>query len=273
MRLSISVRIAEGFLSKEEATMTLDDVCSLAKAAGFEAVCMRASQVGVHSSEATIAEACETLKRHALPVSMVTGDFDTVYNNEKGPASLRHITPYLDLAEALETTLIRVALKETDDIPHAQRAADEAAERGLHLVHQCHTLSLFESLESIETTLKAIARPNFGLIYEPANLEGCRQDYGPDALKRLAPWIANVYLQNQQLNPNGDITLDTWVAGPVSFDLIPIYQSGGIDFARVFEGLQAIHYDGTITVHQSAPLEGSALEDAKRTAAFLRGLM
>ncbi len=277
MCLSLSVRIAEGFLSKEEAVMDLEGVCELASEAGYDAICMRASQVGVHSAPEDLAQAVAILQKFDMPVSMVTGDFATVYNNDEGPNSLRAITPYLDFAEALGAKLIRVALKVAEDIPHAQRAADEAVERGITLVHQCHCLSLFETLDSIEETLKSIDRPNFRLIYEAANLEECGQDYGPEAIRRLAPWIANVYLQNQRLNPEGAVTLETWCRGPVRFDIIPIPEEGGIDYPGIFQGLQAIGYDGAVTVHQSGPEDGSgsagAVAEASATATYLRGLM
>ena len=197
--------------------MTLNQVCALAREAGYDAICMRASQVGVQSSDEEKEQAQAVLKKHAMPVSMLTGDFATVYNNEEGPKSLRHITPYLDLADQLGCTRIRVALKHSDDIPFAQRAADEAQERGLTLLHQCHVQSLFETTDGIVATLKAIDRPNFRLIYEPANLEECGQPYGNSTMQKLAPWIENVYLQNQRLHPEGKITLDTWCRGPVQF--------------------------------------------------------
>ena len=53
-RLSLSCRIAEGFLSKEEATLTLAELADLAASSGYEAICMRASQVGIHSSRAAV---------------------------------------------------------------------------------------------------------------------------------------------------------------------------------------------------------------------------
>lgn len=269
MKLSISVRIAEGFLSKEEAILSLDEVARLARDAGYQAICMRASQVGVHSSAEQLANARDCLETNQIGVSMMTGDFDVVYNNEQGSDCLRKITPYLDLAEQLNTDMIRVALKTEDDIAFAQKAADEAMERNIRLVHQCHTLSLFETLDGIEQTLKRIDRKNFGLIYEPANLEICGQPYGVESIERLADWIFNVYFQNQKLKTDGAITLDTWCRGPVSFDLIQIHDSGGIDFDVVFEGLSRIGYDQTITVHQSAPDGGSPIHSATATADFL----
>ena len=274
MKLAVSCRIAEGFLSKEEAILTFAELCELAVSAGYDAICMRASQIGVHSPEEKVAEAVELLKAHNLEVTMMTGDFDVVYNNEKGPACLRNITPYLDLAERLGTKLIRVCLKQEEDMAAAAKAADAAAERGITLVHQCHAASLFESVDEIERRLQQIDRPNFGLIYEAANLEECRQDYGPASIKRLARWIKNVYVQNQRLDPRGKVTLETWIAGPVSFNIIGIHESGGIHFPSIFQGLQEIGYDGVVTVHQSAPEDGSSPIDAARlTAGFLRELM
>ena len=69
-------------------------------------------------------------------------------------------------------------MKVEADIPWAQRAADEAAERGIRLAHQSHTQSLFETVEGSIDVLKRVGRQNFGIIYEPANLDLCGQDYG-----------------------------------------------------------------------------------------------
>lgn len=273
-KLSVSCRIAEGFLSKEEAIMTFPELCDLAVDAGYEAICMRASQIGIHTPPETIEFARETLADRKLGVTMISGDFDIVYNNDRGPNCLRNITPYLNLAESLGAPLIRVCIKTEDDIVHAARAADEAAERGIALVHQCHVQSLFETVDDIERRLREIDRPNFGLIFEAANLEECRQDYGPATIARLAPWIRNVYLQNQRLNPGGAVTLDTWKHGPISFDIIGIPEPGGIEFQSVFQGLRQIAFDGVITVHQSAPEKGeSPVAAAAQTAAFLRGVI
>lgn len=273
MKLSLSVRIAEGFLSKEIPVLELRQVIEIAKSSGYSAICMRASQVGVRSSEAVRNAASELLSHSGLTVSMLTGDFDTVYNNAAAPAALRDIGPYLQLAERVGAKMVRVAVKEQQDIPWAQRAADEAAGRGLRLVHQCHTLSLFETVDSILATLRAINRPNFGLIYEPANLEICGQDYGPTTLRDLFPWIFNVYLQNQILRSSGAVELDTWCRGPVRFDLIPIHDRSGIDFAMILTSLQALGYSGFVTAHQSAMNGESPAETARQTAQYLQSLI
>ena len=118
--------------------MPLDDLARLAKCCGYEALCMRASQVGVKSPPEAGDQAADCLDEAGLSVSMVTGDFDTVYNNDNGPSALRDITPYLDLAKRLNAPRIRVAVKQESDITHAQRAADEAAERGIQLLSLIH---------------------------------------------------------------------------------------------------------------------------------------
>ncbi len=274
MKLSVSCRIAEGFLSKEDASMPFEQLADLAVSAGYDSICMRASQVGVQSPEKEALAARHIVDDRGLSVSMITGDFDIVYNNDRGPDCLRNIAPYLNLAETLGAPLLRVCVKQQEDIAFAQAAADKAADRGLTLVHQCHTLSLFETLDGIVNSLEEIDRPNFGLIFEAANLEGCRQEYGPAAVERLAPWIRNVYLQNQRVDPNGAVTLDTWCSGPVTFDITQIPEPGGINFVSVFDGLKKIEYDGTITVHQSGPEDGetSAETAATETATYLRKL-
>lgn len=273
MQLSVSVRIAEGFLSKEVPILNLDEVAEIAVAARFSAICMRASQVGVQSTAEEITSAAELLTTKHLDVSMVTGDFDTVYNNDRGPDALRNIEPYVRLAARLGAPMVRVALKQQEDIAAAQAAADLAAAQGIRLVHQCHTLSLFETVDQIEQTLRSIDRPNFGLIYEPANLELCGQNYGPATIARLAPWIFNVYLQNQKLKPDGAVTLNTWCRGPVSFDIVPIHEAGGVDFAQVLQGLREAGYDGTVTVHQSAPEGESPLDSVSATSSYLHDLL
>lgn len=270
MKLSLSVRVAEKFSSKREAEMTLVELADVAVAEGFHALCMRASQVGTHSSAQAVVDAGQVLKSRRLACSMVTGDFPIPENSENGPQSLRHIGPYLDLASALDCDLLRVCMKEEADIAWAQRAADEAAERNLRLAHQCHTGSLFEQVEDSLEVLRRIGRPNFGLIYEPANLELCGEDFGPQTIARLAPYIFNVYLQNHRLNPEGASRLETWTRGDVGFDQIPIWEAGGIDLEPVFDALNSAGYEGFVSVHQASTALGGGAEAARQSGRFLR---
>lgn len=268
MKLSLSVRIAEA-QTKDRMTMPFEDFARLAKRCGYAAICMRASAAGVQTPRERLAEIRRLLDELKLDVSMCTTDFNVPLNNDHGPDNLRAIGPHLDVAHALGARLIRVCLKNDLDIDAARRAADQAAERGIRLVHQCHTDSLFETVDGILKVLDRINRDNFGLIYEPGNLLLCGQPYGRDTLRRFAPRLMNVYLQNHRLDPAGKSRLTTRVRGEVRFEDIPLWQPGGIDFAEVFASLKEIKYTGTVTVHQAFAHLAGPDEAAAKSFEFL----
>ena len=273
MKLSLSVRVAESFRNKRIIDIDLPDLAAIAQNAGYEALCMRASMIGVHSPPGQVASVRSTLDEFGLPVSMATGDFAVPENGEEGPGCLRSITPHLDLAENLGCDLLRICMKTEADIPFAQKASDEAGERNIRLAHQSHTRSLFETVEGSLNILQKINRSNFGIIYEPANLALCNQDYGPETLKAFEPYLFNVYLQNHVPDPDGDMPMTTWIQGPINSTLRPLEEPGGIDFESVSQGLKAIGYNGYVTLHQA--FKGDLLpEDAAlRSAEFLKAWM
>jgi len=270
MKLSLSVRVGEKYTNKREAAISLDELVDIAVVAGYQAICMRASQIGIHSQREEIVSKARLLRERGLGVSMITGDFAIPENTDEGPNALRNIEPHLDLAEALGSHLVRVALRKDEDIVWAQRATDAARERGITLTHQCHNRSLFERIDETLDVLRRIDRVNFGLTYEPANLECCGQSYRRETLKRFAPHLVNVYLQNQRLNPAGQSVMKTWCCGDVSFDQIPLWDSGGIDFPGIIAALEELRYTGYVTVHQAALF--TPQEDAGRSAQYLRSI-
>jgi len=272
MKLSLSVRIAEAPGSKEKTLMSFTELAQLAKRIGYRVLCMRASQAGIYTPPQTIKTMREMLDNLGLAVSMVTGDLNIPMNNEKGPLALRNIEPYLDFAEKFGASLIRIAMKKHEDIKWAQRASDQASERGIRLAHQSHTRSLFETVDGSLETLKQVNRENFGLIYEPANLDLCGQDYGVETIKRLAPYVFNVYLQNHLKTDNGRAVINTWIQGDVRYEPIRLQDKGDIDFEQVFEGLAAIGYDGYVTVHQAFSDIMSPAEAAQQSYDYLTSI-
>lgn len=271
MKLSLSVRIAEA-PCKTRLNVPFRDLVQLAAELGYGAICMRASAGGVATPREELERMRCEVEGAGLCVSMVTADSDVPLNNEHGPDSLQNIGPSLDVAEALGSDLIRVCLKTEADIEHARRAADEAAKRGIRLAHQCHTTTLFETVERSLEVLDRIGRSNFGLIYEPANLMLCGERYGLETLQRLQPYLMNVYVQNHRVDPAGPVELETWCLGVRRFHHIPIWEPGGVDFPSVMAALQQIGYEGFVTIHQAyAELMGPR-EAAVRTAEYLRSL-
>jgi sugar phosphate isomerase/epimerase len=251
MKLSLSVRVAESFSDKRKSTMTIDELIAMAQKFGYDALCMRASQAGTHSPPERIAEIRQKADAAGLPISMVTGDFAVPSNTDDGPMLLRNITPYLDLAEGFGSTLIRVCMKKDEDIAFAQKSADEARERGIRLAHQSHCASLFETVEGSLRVLQQVDRPNFGIIYEPANWLIAGEDYGRETIRKLKPYLFNVYIQNHLLTPEGTTKVETWKKGPVPLEHIGVWESGGVNVEEMFAGLHEVGYEGYVTVHQA----------------------
>ena len=271
MKLSLSVRIAEA-ACKTRLNVPFGDLLQLARELGYHGVCMRASAGGVQTPRGELEAMRREVEDAGLVVSMVTADSDVPLNNDDGPNSLQDITPSLDVAEALGSDLIRVCLKTDADIARAQSAADAAHERGIRLAHQCHTTTLFEQVDRSIDVLEQIGRPNFGLIYEPANLMLCGEDYGQSTLEAFKPWLMNVYVQNHVVDDDGPVALETWCLGVRRFHHIPIWDPGGVDFNVVMSGLEAVGYDGFFTVHQAyAELMGPR-EAAVESAKYLRSI-
>jgi sugar phosphate isomerase/epimerase len=276
MRPALSVRIAESADRKDVAAVPIETLAPIARDLGFVGLSMRASVVSVNSPLERVAEVRSLLDRLGLKVSMVTGDLALAANTGVDATNMvRNVTPYLDVAERLDAKLLRVMLRSPADIPHAQRAADEAAERGMRLAHQMHWGTLFETVEDALTTVALINRPRgFGVTYEPANPLLCGDDLGPEeAIKRLGPHIVNAYFQNIVLDPNSPTTWPSFRRGPVRYRYVPFADASGIDVKVVTRTLKESGYDGWFTVHQ--PLQpGQTPEQAAREAAEgLRGLL
>ena len=270
MKLSLSVRVAESFSSKEKADLNLSQLVELALKHGYEALCMRASQIGIQTPPPKTQQAHKLIEQAGLEVSMTTGDFGVPRNDEHGPDGLRNITPFLDLAEVLESDLIRICMKKEEDIRWAQRASDEAADREIRLAHQSHCASLFETLDGSLSVLEKVGRPNFGIIYEPANWMIAGEDYGREAIRRLEPFLFNVYVQNHRLDPKGSVLQHTWKRGKVPLEHIGLWEEGGVDFEEVFLGLDEITYVGFVTVHQAFAGLMPVEEAVRKSAEFLK---
>lgn len=269
MKLSLSVRVAEAFDNKEKSNMPFAEMAALAVKYKFRAVCMRASVAGIHTPVEVVRDLRRQLDDAKLAVSMVTGDFAVPSNNDNGPDGLRYIKPYLDLATELGAPLIRICMKQDEDIYWARRASDEAAERKIRLAHQSHTASMFESPQSAVQAMKAVGRANFGLIYEAANWFIAGKEYGPRAIEMVKPYLFNVYVQNHRLNPKGASPVQTWAKGEIRVDHIGIWEKGGADYDGVLGALKAQKYDGYVTIHQAFAGVMPVEESVRRSAEYL----
>ena len=266
MRLSLSSRIAESPKRKDVAAMSIDDLAARAGAAGFAGISVRAAVVSVDSPSGAADRVRALLDNLGLTATMVTGDVSLASNDAGATRALRDIAPYLDLAEGLGCSLVRVMMGGLDDVADARRAADAAAERGIALTHLTHWGTPFETAGDALETLKRIDRANFGVTFEPGNLLACGADCGPDAIAMLAPWLNDFCFQNIRLDPDSAITFDTARCGPVGVRYVAIDDASAIDARPLLAALRQVGYEGWVTVHQ--PLrDGESVDDAIDAAA------
>ena len=303
IKLSLSGRISEpiGQVSALK-PLTYDEFLQVAKSTGYDAICLRPLQCNISTPLEEMVEMARKTRAAGLKVSMVTCDTDQPPNNDCSPFALLNITPRLAMAEIFGTKLIRCQIKRPEHLGWAQRACDEAKERGLSIVHLSHPGSLFSNVDDTIDCLKKINRPNFGLTYEPVNWMDDPKGYGPDVIRSVAPWIFNVYSQNQKALEGGKRTraplpsgqqqasVETCVVaagrggtrppqavpapGPVGGAAVSrnlaLWEPGGIDFDAVFRGLHEIGYTGYFTVH-SRTSQGIPPRDlATRSFEFLK---
>jgi len=265
MKLSLSVRVAESPKRKDVAAVPIEQLAPLARAAGFAALSMRASVVSVASTSREVRRVKELLDAEGLAVSMVTGDIGLAANDTAATAAIRDIRPYLDLAEQLACPLVRVMMQSRDDIPHARRAAELAAERKMKLAHMTHWGTLIETAEDALRVVQEVGRPAFGVVYEPANIMACGGDHGASAIRRMAPHLVNVMFQNLRKDPESPIAFDSNRHGRVAVRYVALDDASGLDARAMIETLKEERYGGWITVHQ--PLRGGqTVADAIREA-------
>lgn len=127
------------------------------------------------------------------------------------------------------------------------------------------------------------------------------QGYGRDVINKVAPWLVNVYAQNQKVRPPGapadvvptpapaahQATVESCVvaagrggrdrelsephppAGTATNNL-GLWEPGGVNFDTVFQGLDEIGYTGYFTVHSRASQANTPIDLATKTFSFLK---
>jgi sugar phosphate isomerase/epimerase len=300
IRLSLSGRISEpiGEVANLK-PLTYDEFLQIAKSTGYDAICLRPLQCNISTPLEEMVEMARKTKETGLKVSMVTCDNDQPPNNDCAPFALLNITPRLNMAEIFGTKLIRCQIKRTEQLGWAQRACDEAKERGLWITHLSHPDTLFGNVDDAIDCLKKINRPNFGLTYEPVNWMYTARGYGREVIKSVAPWVINVYAQNQKFQPatipvNGfapagaeRASVETCLittgrhssagrTGPAApaaggaANNLALWEPGGINFDTVFQGLHEIGYTGYFTVHSRTSQANPPVDLATKSFAFLK---
>lgn len=265
MKLSLSARIAEEEHIKDTTAISFEELANVARDTGFSGLCIRPSQATVDTPKEVIQEMRAVLDRYNLAASMVTLDPIIATNTAEAGRPQREIGRHLDYAEMLGATLIRIAIKDDEDVKWTRTACDEAAERGIMLLQQTHTDSPAETIDGCVDLVKKIDHESFGLTVEPGNLVLCGDKYGEEEMKRLAPHVCNVYLQNLRPVATGVRSVPTY-SGEAFYERLVVGEEGGIDSELFLSALKAINYDGFVTTHQPSMADRSARQLAEYMA-------
>ena len=155
IKLSLSGRISEPVGQVADLKpLTYDEFLQVAKSTGYDAICIRPLQCSISTPLEEMIEMARKTQEAGLKVSMVTCDTDQPPNNDCSPFALLNIAPRLAMAEIFGTKLIRCQIKRPEHLGWAQRACDEAKERGLSIVHLSHPGSLFSNVDDTMDCLK-----------------------------------------------------------------------------------------------------------------------
>ena len=268
MKLSLSCRVAEVSNNKEKSFLPIKSLIKLAVLNGFEGISLRPSVVSTNSNIDDINNLRSIFNFYNVKVSMVTSNIHLAKNDNFSLDNLRNIKPCLDLADKLGTSLVRIMIKNKEDIYFAKKALDEALERGIILTQQTHWGTMAETVQDTLSLVKEISRDNFGITFEPANLMACGSKYDVDALKTLLPYIVNFYFQNIILDQDGNHEFNTFKNGKIKVSYVPLDDHNGISIIPLLNFLKENKYSGWFTVHQPL-LKGQNINLAVKEAANL----
>jgi sugar phosphate isomerase/epimerase len=185
---------------------------------------------------------------------------DSVCNQQ-----LRVFERYLAIAERLHCPLVRIwpddmgrTLREPVSDAQLQRAAryiqlaaDRAAERGLRVAVETHQ-TIGADLDLVLRLLKAVDRPNAGVIFDPGNLYLARRSYGAAAVRHLSGRIAHVQIKDGSLERPTPPHLAAEPALRFGGDFDLLIGEGMVDLRGAITALRDAGYTGWYSVESHA---------------------
>jgi len=258
MKLSLSGRLVE---SGGKALLPADRFIRLAKAAGYDAVDLRATQLSPQTSEADLDTFRTALDETGLAV------FEGQHRGglEDGAA-------FVQLAE-LVARLGGQAVRVGGDLPALKRAAQLAAPAGVRVVYQMHTGGPFETVASAAAAVAEIDEPNFGVMPEPSNLLLAGQPFAEEMFEPLAGRILGVHVQTIEVHPEAEGSLKLADGTEVCYRRVPYAENRQVDFATFFAALRRVGFDGYVNELEPCPGPDTLEETVTQAARFLRPLL
>ncbi|MFP3904183.1 MAG: sugar phosphate isomerase/epimerase family protein [Armatimonadota bacterium] len=239
IKLGLSGRIIEQITDEgRDYQMSAPQFIETAAEIGYRGVEMRWWQLNSESSDEEVAKIARALGENGVACAFINCLVDAA------DETLKDVERMSDIARQLASAYIRVHV---NDIEWVQQACDIADNYEVALVAQIHTNSPLETVEGAMRVCEQIDRDNFGLTYEPANFVLAGRDYGREAVETIREKLFNVTIQNlkpvQTTEGEGVI-----VHEGRGFVRCAPDDPEGVDFAKAFEALKSVDYNGYATL-------------------------
>jgi sugar phosphate isomerase/epimerase len=258
MRLSLS-----GFLFEddyEHQSVNYETFISTARESGYMGVELRQTQVSPKMG----AEVLEAYRSIANAAGLTVTCIAPRLPND-GTGRQECFLGYLDVAERLGCRVMKV----NGDIAWLKDAAAVADSRGVDLAVNTHICSPTETVSGALALVRAVDRPNFGLLYDCMHLMLSGEDY-VGSIDLLYPHIRGVLVQcvRRAASPGNAAIAHRgrW------YEKARIDQPGVQNWSAVIQALRRHGYDGWFTVIENGWPKDQRKQIAAHTAEGLREL-
>lgn len=256
MLLSLS-----GFLFERDyrrQTVAMGRFCRIARAAGYDGVELRRTQVNPQMPAGERREVRRIVDGEGLAVTCLTARGLP----PPGPPRDHFFQAYLELCRELDCPLMKIGA----DPRWLHDAAERAAPFGVTLAANNHVGGPLETVAGTRQFLAAVNHPNFGLLYDALHLRSTGQDY-LGCIASLLPVVRNVLVHS--VRPALTDPSSPSDGGPHVVPALPD-EPGVQDWPAILRAFRAGGYDGPVTVIESGWPDGRCASVARHCAELLR---
>ena len=260
MKLSLS-----GFLFEdncETQSIGFAEFCRIARAAGYDGVELRRTQVNPDTPVRERRELLRTVEDHGLVVTCLTARGLPAGGAERDDFFGR----CLDLCADMGCGLMKIG----GDPAWCGQAAERARERGVSLASNNHAGGPLETVDGTRAFLRYVDHPGFGLLYDCLHLRVAGEDY-IGCIPEFTPVTLNILVHSARLASEQEPAL--LVSDGRRWARALPGEAGVQDWPAVFAAFQDRGYDGLVTVIENGWPVAQREHVARACASALRSFM
>lgn len=263
MKLSLSGRLFE---SREGYRLNRDAFLAFAKEAGYEGVELRYPQMPLETPAGEVARVRQQLAD--LGLTWVFGTVEGIGDPRLYERSVATMKQHV-AGGALFT---RFTVAKPEQIPVAQRFADEAAAAGATLIMQLHSNTMTDNVDRALDTLRRLDRPNIKLAFDANHLLFDGDTRHVEAVERLFPHVATLSLQNYKHAPPAAPAEERITINGKDYVRATPGDPDAIDFPAILRKFCDLGFDGWATVMCDTPPGQDPQQLARQWHAYLKPL-